>query len=270
MRLPSLSALFLASFLALPAVAEEPVDAAAAEPEAAPEEPVAEPTAAEKALAAVPGLYRQRDRAGKAQQAIDLLEAALAEEPDNVELHVQVARFYFWIGDTASSDAQKVQLSKTCWDHAERVKVLAPSRVEGPCWSMACIGTHSEGVGILTAVRQGLAGKFEDNGKKAASISPNHDSGGPLRGLGRYYFMLPWPLQDLDDSRSYLERAYAAGPDHPRNLAYLADLELDQDNTEAARGYLDKIMAMSESSNANPPEVRRQQAWARGKLAELD
>ncbi len=266
----TLSAFVLPCLLSLAVPAQEPEPASE---EASPAEaaaPELEPSTREKALAAVPGLYRQRDLPGKSEQAVVLLEAALADNPDDFELHWQIARFHFWMGDTASGDDQRMAHGKKCWDYAERAKQLQSGGVQGHYWSMACIGTYSEGVGILTAVRQGLAGKFEDNGEKAVAIDASHDSGGPLRGLGRFYFKLPWPMQDLDDSRSYLERALEAGPEHPRNLAYLADLELAEKNVDAARGYLERIMALSEASNSNPPEVRRQQRWAKGKLAELD
>ncbi len=224
----------------------------------------------EQALAAVPGLYVKRDRAGVSDQAIAMLDAAIAQDPDNVELRWQVARFHFWLADTATNSEVKTSHAKTCWDHAEKVKALAPGDVHGHYWAMACIGAYSEGVGILNAVRQGLATKFEDNGLRAAAIDPNHDSGGPLRGLGRYYDQLPWPLRSADKSRDYLGRALKVDPNHGRNLYFMADLELEEGNEDEARALLQRVLALDPATSANPPEVRRFHTLAKALLAEMD
>ncbi len=232
--------------------------------------PTAEPTAAEKALAAIPGLYPRRDQPGVSEQAIALLDAGIAEEPNNIELRWQVARFHFWLADNASSSSTGSSHAKICWDHAEHIKTIAPQAVQGHYWAMACIGAYSEAVGIINAVREGLAPKFEENGLKAASIDPSHDSGGPLRGLGRYYDQLPWPLRDADKSLEYLERAVKAGPKHARNLYFMADLLVDEGDEEQARVYLERVLALPTSGNANPPDVRKYQPLARALLAEID
>lgn len=254
-----------------PAVATEPsADEPAADEPAADPAPPPEPTATEKALSAIPGLFVRRDRAGVAQQAIDLIEAALVDDPDNAELHWQAARFYFWLGDTASSDQLKASQAKQCWDHAEQVKVLEPGDIHGHYWAMACIGTYSEGVGIINAVRQGLATKFEENGLRAAAIDPNHDSAGPMRGLGRFYDQLPWPLRDAEKSREYLQKALAVDSSHARNLYFMADLELEEGNEAEAKALLERVLALDPAASPNPPEVRRYHVIGRALLAEID
>ncbi len=264
----TLPILAFALVLGQPALAQDAAEPAAEEPAAA--EPAPEPTAAEKALAAVPGLYATRDRAGVGAKAIALLDAAIAEEPDNVELRWQVARFLYWEADNASSSDAGAAYAKTCWDHAEHLKTIAPGQIHGHYWAMACIGAYSENMGIVTAVKQGLAGKFEENGLKAVSINPSHDHGGPLRGLGRFHDQLPWPLRDADKSREYLERALKAGPEHARNLYFMADLEVEEGNEDAARPYLERVLALTPAGSGNPPEVRKFQAKAKAMLAELD
>ncbi len=227
-------------------------------------------TSPEEAIAAVAPLYLERDQPGVGEKAIAILDQALAEHPDHPELHWRVARFHFWLADTASSDSVRISHAKTCWDHAEKVKQLAPQQVHGHYWAMACIGAYSEGVGIVNAVRQGLAGKFEDNGLKAVSIDASIDQGGPLRGMGRYYDQLPWPLRDADKSRDYLGRALSAGPSHARNLYFMADLELEEGDEDAARELLNKVLALSVAGSGNPPEVRLFHKKARALLAEID
>ncbi len=269
----SLYALPLIFALTTSALADETAPAAepAADPAPAVEPaPVVEPSPTEEALAALPALYRKRDRAGVAQQAIDLIDAALLTDPDNAELHWRVAPFLFWLADTSSDDKLKASQAKLCWDHAERVVQLDPTLVQGHYWTMACIGTYSEGVGILNAVRQGLATKFEAAGLKAASIDSRYDSGGPLRGLGRYHDQLPWPLRDAGKSRDYLQQALAVDPNHARNLYFMADLELEEGNGAEARALLERVLALDPNASNNPPEVRRFHVLASALMGEID
>jgi tetratricopeptide (TPR) repeat protein len=237
---------------------------------AAPHVAAQEAMSPEQAIEAVAPLYLERDQPGVGAKAIAILDQAIAANPDHVELRWRVARFHFWLADTASSDSVRISHAKTCWDHAEKVKQLAPQQVHGHYWAMACIGAYSEGVGIVNAVRQGLAGKFEDNGLKAVSIDASIDQGGPLRGMGRYYDQLPWPLRDADKSRDYLGRALSAGPSHARNLYFMADLELEEGDEDAARELLNKVLALSVAGSGNPPEVRLFHKKARALLAEID
>ena len=270
--LPTLSFAVLLSGAALAQEAEPAAGTEESATEEAAQEPVVEeppPSAVETALSTADSLYPRRDNSSKAQQAIALLEAALAKEPDNFELLIQLARFYYWTADTAGSDSLKSSRGKTCWDYAERAKQLNGSSVEGHYWVMACVGAYSEGVGILKAVSQGLADKFKTHGEKAVSIDANHDSGGPMRGLGRYYFSLPWPLRDLSESRSYLERALTVDGTHARNLYYLADLERDEGNEDKARAYLERILALT-PSGAKGPDARHHKPLAQEMLADLD
>lgn len=243
-----------------------PVEKAPPAADAPPE--AAKPSRVEEILAQMPTLYRTRDSGGNAQKALTLLEEAKALEPNNYEVRWRLAQFHYWVADTSSSSEAMAREGKLGWDEAEVAKKLNPKGIDGYYWAAACVGAYSTGSGIVNAVRNGLAPVFKENAEKAEKINPNHDRGGPLRALGRYYFKLPWPLQDLEKARQYLERAVKVGPDSARNLYYLADLERDAGNTERAKELLNQILAM-DPNKSDPPDVRLNQKLARQMLAEL-
>ena len=113
-----------------------------------------------------------------------------------------------------------------------------------------------EAMGIGTAVKDGLADKFKTNAQKAIDINSSHDEGGPLRALGRFHSQLPWPLQDLDTSRSLLEKANGVSRS-AINLYFLADTERMDDNLDVARPLFEECAALDPAKSKDPPATRR-------------
>ena len=216
----------------------------------------------------IPPLFAARDQGNNAKKAIELLEQAKAADAKNYEVRWRLAQFHYFIADSTNDNVLKAKEGKLGWDEAEVAKKLNPSGVDGYYWTAACVGVYSEGSGIMTAVRQGLSDVFKQNAEKAEKINPNHDKGGPLRALGRFYFKLPWPLQDLEKSRSYLERAVKVSSESGRNLFYLADLEASEGNTVKAKELYNQVLAL-DPSKGDAPDIRLQQKRARAALAAL-
>lgn len=228
--------------------------------------PAVDPTRA--ALDAVNKDWYRRDSSGVITKTIATLEALQAQEPSNFEVKWQLARFYYWAATEPSTDAAtKASLGKKGWDAAEAAKKLNPSAVEGYYWTAANIGAYAQASGIMTAIKQGLGDVLEQNAKKAVQISPKHDQAGPLRALGRYYYKLPWPLQDLENARIYLEKAYAASPTNALNILYLAELEYADDHDDKGKALLDELFAL-DPAKGDGPSTRRTQKEGRAFLAE--
>lgn len=250
--LPALFALTLAAPIALaPALAQEA--------------PAVDPTRA--ALDALNRDWARRDSKGVAAAAIATLEGLKAQNPSDYEVQWQLARFYYWTATAATNNATKAAEAKKGWDAAEAAKRLNASGVEGYYWTAACIGAYAQGSGIMTAVKQGLGDTMEENAKKAVQINAKHDQGGPLRALGRYYYSLPWPLQDLENARIYLERAYAAAPTNATNLLYLAELEYADGNPTRGKELMDQLLAL-DPAKGDGPGTRRSQKEAAAFLSE--
>ena len=104
------------------------------------------------------------------------------------------------------------------------------------------IGLYSEGVGILTALSQGLEGKFRDRIQAALKIDQDFLDGAPQVVWGRYFFKLPWPKRNVGESIKVLS---AAMDQHPRNLRaklYLADSLADDGKGAEARKIVQEIL----------------------------
>ncbi len=223
---------------------------------------------AASALAEADRLWKTRDAGTNAQTAVRLLERAHKVDPKSYDLCWNLSRFHYWLADGASSDGVKAQHGKTGWDYAEKAKRIDASRVDGYYWASACIGAYSNGKGIVTALKEGLGDKFQQNAEKAAQINAAHDDAGPLRALGRFHFSLPWPLKDLDKCRDYLSRSLKIAPNSAINLYFMADLEKEEDNTAQARSLCQKVLALNAAAG-DGPAIRKHQRLAKILMASL-
>jgi hypothetical protein len=100
-------------------------------------------------------------------------------------------------------------------------------------WSAIIWGTRAGRVGLLTTVREGVAGRMYDLAKRSASLDPGVDRGGPLRLLSRLHADLPRvPFISGWVNRSkalpYAEQAVRLDPEHPGNRLVLALVLLEQ------------------------------------------
>ncbi len=220
------------------------------------------------ALSEANRLWAVRDAGTSAEQAIRLLERALAMDPASYDVCWNLARFHYWMAAGTNQDKVKASHGKKGWDHAEAAKKIEPAKVDGYYWAAANIGAYSKGHGVVTALKEGLGDKFKQNAEKAAQINAAHDDGGPLRSLGRFYFSLPWPLTDLEKSRQYLTRALKIAPRSAINLYFMADLEREEGNEEEARALIQRITVLSPASG-DGPAIRKHQRLGRQMLAEL-
>ncbi len=213
-------------------------------------------------------LWGTRDAGNSAETAIKLLDRVHAAEPDHFEVCWNLSRFHYWLAAGATDKGVKAHHGKVGWDYAEKAKKLRPGAVDGYYWAAANIGAYSNGHGVVTALKEGLGDKFQQNAEKAAQINAAHDDAGPLRALGRFYFSLPWPLRDLEKSRDYLSRSLKIAPNSAINLYYLADLEQEEGNAAVARSLCQDVLAL-EPAAGDGPSIRKHQRLSKLLLATL-
>ncbi|MBS3951524.1 MAG: tetratricopeptide repeat protein [Methylomicrobium sp.] len=94
----------------------------------------------------------------------------------------------------------------------------------------------------------GSLGRLEDEMKQAVALSPDIDSGGPLRLLGMLYLKAPaWPngIGDLDKALELLEKAAKEHPGHPLNHLFYAQA-LWADGDEANLTQIKAELAQAE------------------------
>jgi hypothetical protein len=204
-------------------------------------------------------LWKVRDQKGVEAQLHKVLKGALAQNPQDFEANWRLAALLDWQSDGADGDL-KGPLGKAAWQAADKAVAARPDDVRGYYYSGTGIGLYSEGVGILTALGEGLEGKFRDRVQTALKLDKDFLDGAPQVLWGRYFFRLPWPKRNVDESVKVLS---AAVKDHPRNLRakiYLADALLDQGHGDEAKKLIADVLAAPPSQDA--PEDRRLKALA--------
>jgi tetratricopeptide (TPR) repeat protein len=255
----------LAVALAVPAAAlSQPVPA----PDAArqTEAPAASGLAA--LLREVDAAYLERDAPGAMESMRAKLEDAEKRWPGEYEVEWRLARHYFWAADAPDLDKKdKSRLGKISWEHGDRATAANPARVEGWNFAAAGMGNYALGIGILSALRQGIEGKFKERLSRAEQIDPAFEHGAIHTAWGRFWYELPWPKYSAKKSRKALEEALRQNPYNVRAWVYLSDLYLKEDEPTPARTALERAVA-NPPGRYDAPEERRWQAVARKQLSQ--
>ena len=220
-------------------------------------------------LAEADRLYAKRDDPA----ALAELKASLAHAeqvaPKDYEVLWRQARLNFWLADDPKlKSEEKSKLGKIAWDYGDRATAANPSRVEGWNYAAAGVGNYALGIGVLTALRQGIEGKFRERISKAEAIDPKFENGAIPTAWGRFWYELPWPKYSAERSEKSLQAALKLNPDNVRAYVYLADLHAKEDKPAQAVADLQRALA-NPPGRYDAPEERRWQAEARRKLGEL-
>ncbi len=220
----------------------------------------AAPTAADHA-AKLDELWKTRDDAVTAKATDAATAEALKAFPDDYGVLWRAARVKWWLADGASDDKVKKTLGKEGWALAEKAVKARPAGVEGKYYVAVNIGAYSQGAGILTALGEGLEGKFVENTDAACKLDEAFDRHGCHTVKGRYHWELPWPKRDLDKSRVELKKTLVTNPEHLRCWLFLAETELKDGKAKDAKVAIDKVLAGPVDYDA--PEARRIKARAK-------
>jgi hypothetical protein len=175
-------------------------------------------------MAAWDDLWKRRDDPAVLKQLEDILQQHLAEEPNGFETTRRQASLVAWEADGEPDGSDdKAAKGKIAWEAGDKAIQANPADVRGHYFSGVGVGLYSEGVGILTALSQGLEGKFRERLLAALRIDKDFLDGAPQAVWGRYFFKLPWPKRDLDESIRVLRTAVRTHPGNWRAKLYLAD-----------------------------------------------
>ena len=246
--------LALALIFATPVLAQQP----------APQPPpgVAAPAPASPPPAAAPSswtgkfdeLWKKRDQPAALKEMHALIDQQLAIDARAFEANWRLASLYNWEANGTEGD-KKAELGKMAWEVGDKAILAKPGDVRGQYYAGLGVGLYSEGIGILTALSQGVEGKFRERMLAALRIDKDYLDGAPQVVWGRYFFKLPWPKRDVDQSIKVLEECIAGHPDNWRAKIYLADSFADQGKTEDARRFIQDVL--DARTGNDPPEDRR-------------
>ncbi len=199
---------------------------------------------------------------GPIRAALGAYEAALASQPDDLEARWKLLRAFHFAGDfTGKGDKERRAIferaREVSEDGLERLAqgVGSGERLEAAdlealgerleaadvraidvarlyFWAAINWGAWSRIVGLLGAVRQGVANRLYRYTSLAIALEPGYEDGGPLRLLGRLHAELPripvlsgWV--DRSQALPLIESAHALAPENPGNQLLLAITLLD-------------------------------------------
>jgi len=168
------------------------------------------------------------------QKAVDLYKKALQANPGNFEANWKCARACRWYGEESKRQAVKdwedicKAYGKEGMKYAEKAMELEPNRPEGYFWYGTCVGIYSDGVSIITALREGLKDKTQNSFEKVYQVDKKHENGGAVLALGRFWSVLPWPLKDNDKALEYFAEYEQYDPNNPDWQVYYSEVLIDE------------------------------------------
>jgi len=143
------------------------------------------------------------------EMAVELYEKAASEQSNDFETNWKTAKACRLYGE----EARKREIPR--WEdicaeygrkgmfYAQKAIDLAPDKPEGYFYYGLCAGTYSDGVGLFTALREGLKDKVRMNLETAYRIDKTFDDGAPMVALGRFWQRVPWPYSDEEKAMRY-------------------------------------------------------------------
>ncbi len=178
------------------------------------------------------------EQIGTYKSALEILDQAVTKQPDNFAANWKTAEACRLYGEQARE--QKIanwedvcaEYGKKGMHYAERAIDLEPDKVQGYYYYGLCTGTYSDGVGLFTALREGLKNKVQKNLETAFQIDKSYDDGGPMVALGRFWQVVPWPYTDEDKAMKYYREfqntPYFDNPDRVEAHVYMAEILVDE------------------------------------------
>jgi len=207
-------------------------------PEAGPAETVDALIArADELMKGTAALYLENELE-KIAQSIEFYEKALHKDPDNFEAAWKIAKSHFFYAEESRKRGvtgwQKIceEYGRRGMAYAEKAVSLGPDEPNGYYYFALNVGTYKDGVGLLTAIKEGLKDKTQKNLEKAYELDKTFDKAGVILALGRFWQVLPWPLNDKDKAMAYYREfqktPYFAAPKNVQGHIHLAEMLTDQ------------------------------------------
>lgn len=196
----------------------------------------------------------------------DAFAKALEADPARYEAAWKAARSYRYYADeskkknVANWKAICKEYGKLGMKYGEKAIAINPNGVEGNVWYGSSVGSYSDAVSVLTALKEGLKDKTQSSFEKAYKIDKMYNDGAPMKALGRFWYVLPWPLQDKKLSLQYLREFQKAFPNDVEGQVYLGETLIKTGDKNEAKAVLQKAASSSDSYYAD---------WAKRVLADM-
>lgn len=193
------------------------------------------------------------------KKALDLCMEEVKKDPNGFQANwmaAQACREYgLAVKKSEAPGWEKIckEYGKKGMNFAEKAITIDPSKPQGYYWYGTSVGIYSDGVSILTALKEGLKDKTQNSLETVYKIDKTYDKYGAVGALGRFWQVLPWPLNDKDKSleyyREYQKTKFYNDPDTVEIRIYLAEILKDGKKTkEEARTLLTEAVKITDAS----------------------
>lgn len=162
-------------------------------------------------------LYRQRETAGRAQQAADIWIARA-----DYDSSWKLARVCYWLGTRGPEAGRRGALDRGV--HAgEQAARLNPSRPEGHFWTAANMGRLAESHGLMQGLK--YRGRVKEGLERVVAIDRGWEQGSADRALGLWFFKVPRLFGgNRAKAEEHLRRALTFNPKSTATLFYLSEV----------------------------------------------
>jgi tetratricopeptide (TPR) repeat protein len=209
-------------------------------------------------------LYDAREDLTSALAAADVWAARLALDPRDFEAAWKLARAAYWLGSQVPSGERRRQYERGL-EAGRRAVELEPNRPEGRFWMAATMGAMAESFGLRAGIR--YRGPVKREFEAVLKTAPAYSDGAADRGLGRWYFRVPWLFGgSRDKAIEHLQRSLTYDPANAASHFFLAETYFSMDRDEDARRELELVLEAPETVEWGP-EVREFKQKARALLA---
>ena len=176
-----------------------------------------------------------------------LVKKSLKTFPESDELFWRLGRVYFKLGETFTSESEKIYFFSLCMAQTKKTIEINSQSANGYFYNGLCSGTLGQTQGIWSSL--GIIEPFKKDMETAINLDPSIEEGGPHRALGNLYLKLPYVLGgDLERSIGHFQKAIKLGSEFGENYLGLAEAYIENGDFVLAKGILHTLLNMKLSS----------------------
>lgn len=165
----------------------------------------------------------------------------------------KILRDYYFKGLFVTHDVdERIGIYTTGVEIGEKYVEEFPESIAINCWFGVVLGYWGEVNSKIASARKGVPGKVKAIAEKVIKMDENYLDAAGYRMYGRLHYKVPkiplvmgWPSKKK--SIEYLEKACKIAPDNLFNKLYLAEVLLDQKQTERGVQLLNSIVNTNET-----------------------
>ena len=201
------------------------------------------------------------------RQALQLIEAALKESPNDYQVLWRATRSLYYTADGLADEKERIKMYERAMEIGARAVAQNPNGVEGHFWLAANVGGFCRDKGGMTAFRN--VKKARTGMEMVLKLNDAYEEGAAYMALGEIDRQLPGLFGgNLKRSIATLEKGLTVAPKNPEIKYALAESYREANRKADARKQIQELLELPlNSPRAN--EYKRAQEKARQLLPKL-